>query len=196
MKPSNAINGLVLSGGRSTRMSVEKGLISYHGKPQREFLFELLSQYCAKVLTSCKTPVQISSKLNPLPDRFEMEGPLNGILTAFELDSTNAWLVLPVDMPLIDTNVIDFLLLNRNPEKMATCFLDSTGEDPEPLFALWEPMAGEALMDYYARGGKSPREFLRTHDVALLTVPDAKYLININSSVELAAFLKSYMKTD
>jgi molybdenum cofactor guanylyltransferase len=196
MKRTNAINGLVLSGGKSTRMNTEKGLISYHGKPQREFLFELLSQFCTKVFTSCKMVAKIPGKFNPLPDRFEREGPLNGILTAFEMDSKKAWLVLPVDMPMIDTDVINFLLLNRNPEKIATCFLDSNGENPEPLFAIWEPKAWGALKNYYVGGGESPREFLSLHDAALLTIPDAKYLININSPSQLDAFLKSYMKTD
>ncbi|MFT5737968.1 MAG: molybdopterin-guanine dinucleotide biosynthesis protein A, partial [Maribacter sp.] len=36
---SNAkIYGLVLAGGKSTRMGVDKGLITYHGLPQRDYL--------------------------------------------------------------------------------------------------------------------------------------------------------------
>jgi hypothetical protein len=36
----------------------------------------------------------IPAELNPLPDAYEIEGPLNGILSAFKLDAAAPWLVI------------------------------------------------------------------------------------------------------
>jgi len=179
------IYGLILSGGKSQRMGHDKALIAYHGKPQREYLFELLEPFCHQVFTSCKSSDNIPQVLNPLPDQYDFKSPLNGILTAFALAGDRAWLTVPVDMPMIDEDVITYILHHRNPEKTATCFYDSEGKLPEPLFTVWEPQAGKKLLAYYLGGGISPREFLVNEDINLLHAPHPKYLININSPSDL-----------
>lgn len=190
------INGLILSGGKSQRMGHDKALISYHGKPQREYLVELLKPFCHQVFTSCKVSDGVPEVLNPLPDQYDMDTPLNGILTAFTVETDRAWLTVPVDMPMIDADCIRYLLQHRNPEKVATCFYDSEGKLPEPLLTLWEPVAGKKLLAFFSGGGISPREFLMQEEINLLQSPHPKYLINVNSPADLERIVKSYIGTD
>jgi len=44
--------GLVLSGGKSTRMKKDKSTLEYYGKTQTQFCYELLSRYCTQVFIS------------------------------------------------------------------------------------------------------------------------------------------------
>jgi molybdenum cofactor guanylyltransferase len=188
----SSINGLILAGGKSSRMGTDKSLISFHGKPQREYLLELLSGYCEKVFLSCKDNDQnIPSIFNPISDNYTIQSPLNGILSAFDHDANVAWLTVPVDMPLIDSKTIAYLISNRAPDKMATCFIDSEGKNPEPLLTLWEPACYQSLKHFNDSGKFSPRDFLRQSDVNLLSIPDQKMLTNINSKDELSSFLKT-----
>lgn len=173
--------GLVLAGGRSTRMRHDKGLINYHGKPQREFLFDLLNRYCDQVFTSCRKQQSISSSLHPIPDTFNFEGPLNGIMSAFELYPNFAWLAVAVDMPFINQEVLQLLLLNRDESKVATCFSDSEGKLPEPLLTIWEPSAFPLLKLFVEAGGISPREFLIANNCNKLMHTNSKIHININT---------------
>ena len=46
--------GLVLSGGRSTRMGKDKGLINYHGIPQRDYIYNLLNEVCDETYMSIR----------------------------------------------------------------------------------------------------------------------------------------------
>ena len=46
------VDGLVLIGGRSTRMGQDKSQLVYHEKPQREYLTDLLRPYCDTVYWS------------------------------------------------------------------------------------------------------------------------------------------------
>jgi molybdopterin-guanine dinucleotide biosynthesis protein A len=184
-----AIYGLVLAGGRSSRMGRDKGLIVYNDKPQREYIADLLRKFCAQVYVSCKTREYIPAELNPLPDQFELESPLNGILSAFRKNDTVAWLTVPVDMPYVDEAALAYLLNHRDTNKMATCFVDSDGKHPEPLLALWEARAAAPLKKYYESGGISPREFLKQQNILLLKPPDKRIYQNINTPDELNDFL-------
>ncbi len=182
------IKGLILAGGKSSRMGYDKSLINYHGKPQREFLFDLLSRFCTEVYVSCKSEEDVPQQFNPLPDQYDIETPLNGILSAFSKDPSSAWLALAVDMPFIDSATLQFLVSNRGADKVATCFLDSDGKNPEPLLTLWESTAFPLLQSFYKAGNISPRSFLMQHDVQILSVPDKNVLMNINSNDELNRF--------
>jgi molybdenum cofactor guanylyltransferase len=183
------IFGLILSGGRSLRMGQDKGLISYYGKPQREHLHDILLTICDQVYLSCKSSEDVPATLYPLIDRYNLNSPLNGIISAFEYRPDVAWLTVPVDMPMIDNQTIQFLIANREQKSVATCFVDSDGEKPEPLFALWEPHAFSALQSFYASGEFSPRKFLMDHTAKLLAPPSKNFYQNINTPEELQQFL-------
>jgi molybdopterin-guanine dinucleotide biosynthesis protein A len=160
-------------------MGRDKSLIVYHDVPQRDYLFGLLARHCAKVFTSCRQDQQVPPGLNPVFDCFDIPGPLNGILSAFEKEETS-WLVVAVDMPFVDDNVLESIVSNRDKTKLATCFYNPETQLPEPLLTLWEKDAHVFLKKFAAAGNISPREFLRTHPVSMIQPPDPKALVNIN----------------
>ena len=165
--------GLVLSGGKSTRMGKDKSLIAYHeGKPQRQYVFDLLSDCCENVFTSCRKEQEIPKPLNPLPDRYDFGGPINGILSAFALHPDKAWLVVAVDMPNITSQTLLTLLSQRDPNRLATCFLHPLENAPEPLLTLWEPAAFPLLLENAREGNISPRSCLRSSEVKHKAVED------------------------
>jgi molybdopterin-guanine dinucleotide biosynthesis protein A len=188
---TRTLNGLILAGGKSLRMGHDKSLIEYYNVSQREYLFNMLKNFCAAVFTSCKITHTVPVRFNPLPDKYDFESPLNGILTAFSHDSIAAWLTVPIDMPLIDVEVIAYLLTKRDSSKVATCFYDSEGKNPEPLIAIWEPRAHQLLLNFYHEGKVSPRDFLKQHDTRIIEIPDRNALANINSKEDLEKFKAS-----
>lgn len=183
------ITGLILSGGKSSRMHVDKDLIIYHGKPQREYLTDLLHIFCKDVFVSCRKE-QASSIKNSISDHFDLNSPLNGILSAFHFDPEATWLTVPIDMPNIDKKVIEYLLKHRDTHKAATCFTDSDGEEPEPLLTLWEPKSKPMLFDFFNSGGYSVKKFMQENDVNIIPCPHREWLVNINTEEELNKYLK------
>src|SRR5574338_179742 len=96
---SAGINGLVLSGGFSSRMGEEKGLIRYHGFPQYQYAMQLLRQYCHRVYLACRPEQQhLFPGINIITDkdRYAGHGPISGILSAFDFKHGD-WLVLACD---------------------------------------------------------------------------------------------------
>lgn len=182
------INGLVLCGGKSTRMGRDKSEISYHGKSQRDYLTTILKPFCTQVFISAPTGTKQTE--TTIPDHFALDSPLNGILSAFHFDPLAAWLIVAVDMPNIDSTAVEYLIKNRDGHKTATCFLDSDGENPEPLFTIWEPKAKPLLFDFFNHGEVSPKKFLLENDVLVIKAPSLNWLINVNTEGELAQYLK------
>lgn len=180
---ANKPNGLVLTGGRSTRMGQDKSRLTYHGRPQREHLTDLLRPYCYTVFWSVNAgqAAELPGSEQPLiVDLFDWPGPLNGILSALRYDSAAAWLVVACDMPLLTAHSFDALAAGRDPARLATVFYDSDGQLPEPLLGIYEPAFGPVMGRAIAEGQYSPRQLLQQNDVQLLAAPDVWELTNIN----------------
>ena len=85
--PGKGIYGLVICGGKSSRMGMDKSMLNYHGKPQCYHMYEMLSLVCEKVFISCN-----EEQANKIIDGYQAlidlpcysnTGPIAGLLTAF-----------------------------------------------------------------------------------------------------------------
>ena len=178
--------GLVLTGGKSTRMGKDKSELNYHGKPQKEFIKKLLEQEGLKTYYS----VQRNNKQDDeIHDTFFNLGPFGGICSAFQKDPNSAWLVLATDLPFVDENLVKLLLEKRNPAKVATAVIGKGKQFPEPLITIYEPKAYPILLQYLAQGYSCPRKMLINSDVEIVEVED-NLIRNINTPEEYNAAIK------
>lgn len=195
MFPVPELNGLVLAGGRSTRMGHDKGLINWHGKPQREYMADLLKSYCREVFISCREDQQLAitdGGYTALTDNYTDLGPFGALLSAFELQENKAWLVVACDLPLLDKAHLDQLCAERNPVLMATAF-EGTDGVAEPLMTIWEPSAYPALLSCLATGYSSARSVLLKNEITVLKSTDQQALANVNSRDEADKIIKSFL---
>jgi molybdenum cofactor guanylyltransferase len=176
------VNCLILIGGKSSRMGTDKSLLNYHGKPQREYLFNLAQKFCKEVCFSCREEQKFSEKT--VIDKYAELGPISGILSAFAHDKNTAWLVLACDMPLINEKAFEILIKHRNIEKVATTFFNNENNAPDPLFTIYEPKAADLLLEYIKSGNKSPKMFLQNADIQLIKSEKNDFLKNINTKEE------------
>ena len=180
--------GLVLAGGKSTRMGQDKGAINYHGKPQRQFAYELLDKFCKKTFLSCRSD-QVKSFSEDFPiieDSFLGLGPFGAILSAFKKYPERAWLVIACDLPMLNKDSIQFLIKNRNASSIATTFHSPVTNFPEPLITIWEPKSYPILYQFLAQGYACPRKVLINSEITLLNAPNPQVLQNVNTPEERA----------
>ena len=185
--------GLVLSGGKSTRMGTDKGLITYHGMPQREYLYQLLDRVCDRTFISLRKEQEseVPFGFATIADEDKFKGPYNGLLSAHSKHPDVAWLVLACDLPLIDLLALQQLIAARDPNAAATAFAQKEDPLPEPLCAIWEAKALEESVQYLSNGnGTCPRKFLINNDNVKLVFPENEnVLLNANSEEEYKAAL-------
>jgi len=174
------VKGLVLTGGKSTRMGTDKTVLNYHGIPQKEFAKQLLQSKLAEVYYSVEKK---SKSNNEIHDVFLNLGPFGGICSAFQKDPNVAWFVLAADLPFVNDELIALVLKHRNPSKVATAIKGKNKEFPEPLITIYEPKAYAKLLQYLAQGYSCPRKMLINADVEVIEVDDT-FIRNINTPEE------------
>ncbi|HVN45361.1 MAG TPA: NTP transferase domain-containing protein [Steroidobacteraceae bacterium] len=185
--PVAPLLGLVLAGGRSTRMRTDKAALAYGGRNQLERAMELIAPHVGRAYVS----VRADQSAEPLRARFpqildlhENLGPIAGLLAAQARHPHAAWLVLACDLPLLDERTLAQLVRCRAPQRTATAYRSSHDGLPEPLCAIWEPRSAAPLAAYVAAGRQCPRRFLLSADIELLDEPNPRALDNINTPEE------------
>lgn len=186
VEQKKTIKGLILAGGKSTRMGTDKGQIDYHGEKQVDFLAKQLSEECDSVFVSLSSDQHNLYNIPAVVDSFGELGPLGGILSAFKEDCNAAWLTIAADLPMVNSQSIQYLLDKRDSRKIATCFIRSDSQFPDPLFTIWEPKAYLMLLKFIALGYSCPRKVLINADVNVIQIPDDKVLMNVNNPEQMA----------
>jgi len=181
------LNGLVLAGGKSTRMGFDKGAANWHGKQQRYYMADLLKNFCKEVFISGRPGQQ--QEIDPaylvIEDTFTGLGPYGAILSAFREQPDAAWLVIACDLPLMDDSTLRNLVAWRNSSSVATAYHSPVNDFPEPLIAIWEPKSYPVLLSFLAQGYSCPRKVLINSDITLLNAPQQEALTNVNTPEEL-----------
>ncbi|MEN8966136.1 MAG: molybdenum cofactor guanylyltransferase [Polaribacter sp.] len=184
------IKGLVLVGGKSTRMGQDKSELDYFGKPQKEVAKELLENNNLKTFYSVE---KATNNVNEISDKFYNLGPFGGICSAFQKDPNSAWFVLATDLPFVNNKVIEFLLNHRNPSKVATAIKGKTKQFVEPLITIYEPKAYPILLQYLAQGYSCARKMLINSDVEIVEIDDG-LIRNVNTPEEFEMAIKEIVK--
>lgn len=178
------LKGLVLAGGKSTRMGFDKGTIDYHGKPQREHTADLLSNVCEETFISINKEIETNYPI--INDTFLDLGPYGGILSAFRQDPNSAWFTVATDVPLLNESTLKELAEKRDLSKMATCFHNPETNFPEPLITIWEPRAYPQLLHFLTLGYSCARKALINSDIKEVQLENPVVLENANNPDEMA----------
>jgi molybdenum cofactor guanylyltransferase len=105
------VAGVVLAGGKSSRMGANKALLPYLGKPMIEHIMNILrGAGCAEVFISGIVP-----GYEGIADEAPFEGPalaINSLLAHFR-GKYDAVLFMPVDMPLMTPEALKQLLFTQ-----------------------------------------------------------------------------------
>jgi len=184
--------GLVLAGGRSTRMQRDKATLEVGGETQLARAVRLVGEHVEETFVSVRADQCSEAERARWPqvvDRLADVGPAAGILAALETRPDHAWLVVAVDLPLLDAATLGRLVAQRDPALLATAYRSPDDGLPEPLCAIWEPASREPLASFLAGGRSCPRKFLLMHAARLLDLAAPDALANVNTPADYAAVL-------
>lgn len=145
---------LLLAGGKSARMGVNKAELSYEG---RTFLEHMLDKAQGLGIQKFYISGYDSPRedVRTVWDHYENRGPLGGLHACMKAIDTPYCLVLPVDAPKLPQNILEALLHrheNRTDEKV---LIWEHGVRQEPLIAVY-PTAMAATIEELIREQAAP----------------------------------------
>jgi molybdopterin-guanine dinucleotide biosynthesis protein A len=140
--PSPALAGVVLCGGRSVRMGIDKATIEVGGTTLLDRAIARLTEVCDPVLIA---PGGLALGVDPrslVHDALPGAGPLAGIAAALRQSPHPLLAVVAVDMLWLDPRLLGFLAARIGDRDVAVC---ETERGAEPLHAVYARSALPAI---------------------------------------------------
>ena len=186
MKLRNDIVGVILAGGKSSRMGRDKALLELKGMSFIKNIADELQKVFTKVIiVSDRTEAYKFLGLRIYEDIFKNCGPLAGIHSAFIHSRSKVIFVVSTDMPLINSKIIKYILdLSFSNEAIVYSIHNTI----QPLFGIYNRTCFSVLEeDHLRRKQYSVVQFLNDIDSIIIPVPAsplcdiARMLVNVNT---------------
>jgi len=132
-----AITGIILAGGKSERMGTDKGLLLFKGKPFISHIYEALKPIVGEnIVVVSSNEAYDKLRYNRIEDLIADKGPVGGLYTALKQSKTKLNLVLSVDVPMVTTELLEWLLKNHDESYLMTQV--KSLDKASPLIAVYD----------------------------------------------------------
>jgi molybdenum cofactor guanylyltransferase len=186
----NDLTGIILSGGKSSRLGEEKGLAGFNGKPLVSYAIDVLKPLCGKLVISANNQLKEYAKFGYeiVQDEFKGIGPMGGILTCLKKSESRFNLILSCDTPFVSTALFDYLLKEAEHYQIVVPSHDGF---IEPLCAIYATNVLWELQHSVESGNFKMHDFFKKADLKAIDItPDLPFysddlFVNINTPKEL-----------
>ena len=186
--PREAVTGVVLAGGRGTRMGgADKGLVEVGGRPMVEHVLAVVQRQAGAVAINANRSADRYARYGHpvIADRLDgFQGPLAGMASALEAAATEFVLVVPCDSPLLDP-ALGPRLHAALAEREADIAVAHDGERMHPVFVLLRRSVRSGLEAFLARGERKIDRWFeeeKTEVVDFSDLPDM--FLNVNREAD------------
>jgi molybdopterin-guanine dinucleotide biosynthesis protein A len=191
--PRGDITGLILAGGRATRMGgADKGLQKFRGVPLALFTLMRLQAQVGQIMINANRNLAAYDAMGVpvLPDVLpDFPGPLAGFLAGLEQCESPFLLTVPCDTPLFPDNLASRLagaLEQHDAEiAMASAPEEDGRQRTQPVFCLLRRELMESLVRFTHEGGRKIDKWTAQHRTVEVPFADARAFFNANTLEEL-----------
>jgi len=190
--PAHDITGLILAGGRGSRMGgVDKGLQNHQGMPMAMHALLRLGPQVGQLMINANRNLGAYESMgvpvwpDALPD---YPGPLAGFLAGLEHCETPFLVTVPCDTPGFPADLVERLAaaLEANDAEIA---MAATREGDrlqvQPVFCLMKAALMESLVRFTQQGERKIDRWTAQHRCVEVPFDDAQAFFNANTLAEL-----------
>jgi len=188
MSINNKLYGLVICGGNSSRMGVDKSLLVYADKPQRYHVYLMMEGLCDRVFISCNTE-QLKTMDESYPCIVDLPaytgiGPIAALLSAFAQFPGADFLVAGCDYPFLKRDNLDEFMNSIDKSGIAASFYNNTGKLYEPMLAWYSYRSAEILKGMFDEKEYSLQHFLKKNNAGKFYPVDEKVIKSVDTLIE------------
>lgn len=183
--------GLVICGGKSSRMGTDKSQVSYHQKEQRYHVYEMLQPLVEKVFLCCNN-MQATSIQAPYLHLIDHEccnniGPMGALLSAYKAFPGKNFVVVGCDYPFLSQTTLNIFVSNIVNKKQPVAFYNETVDFYEPLLAFYSALNIDGIKKIFADGNYSLQYFLRQQQAHRFTDFEPVEIKSVDTIEEMEA---------
>ncbi|MCI1680426.1 MAG: molybdenum cofactor guanylyltransferase MobA [Ewingella americana] len=184
------ITGVILAGGRSTRMGQDKGVISAAGKMLFEHIADRLRPMVGEILINSNQNASIYGQhFNVVPDiTQDYAGPLAGMLAGLKAINTEWALFVPCDVPSFPLDLAKQFVAHSS-QHSAVYARDALRD--HPTLCLLNKNIVPALESYLAQGERKVMLFLKQINALPVEFNDPQAFANLNTPADVALWEKT-----
>jgi len=180
------ITGIILAGGKSSRMGQDKGLLHLKGKHLIEYSIDALSPICSEIIIVANIEGYTKFGLKVVNDIFSDKGPMGGIYTGLFHSKTEVNLVLSSDTPFVTTDYLKWLITNHSSSITFSAWENKT----HPLFSVFDKSTLELLNEQIKKNelklmSLQTREEVQVVNAKENPIFEERIFTNLNTQTEL-----------
>lgn len=184
------MTGLVLAGGRATRMGGEdKGLLEVAGRPMIAYVIDALRPQVARIIVNANRNTERYARFGVpvLGDHLAgFQGPLAGMASGMAAADTEFVLTVPCDSPLVPGDLTG-RLVDALEASGALIAVAHDGRRQQPVFALLRTELLSDLKEYLASGERKIDRWFRLHRIVEADFSDrTQAFLNVNTPADRA----------
>lgn len=183
MVAKEKITGIILAGGKSSRMGTDKAMLSFNGKKLIEYSIALMKEVSDNQLISANNDAYRAFEIPVVPDNFQGIGPLAGIEAGLRFSQNRINLFAPCDTPFLNAELL--LKILSNIESYDAVVPVSKDGKIEPLTGFYSKEALPALTKQIDRGDFKIQNLLQIIHTKYILIDDIKLIKNINTPEDL-----------
>lgn len=180
------ITGIILAGGKSSRMGSDKGLLTVNGKMFVERVIDAMKPIVNDIIII----ISNNQKYNQfgyqrVADRIKDSGPLAGLYSGLHHSKTEYNLVLSCDIPMITTEVLK-KLIDTDYENYDVVQIQSEHKTM-PLIALYNKQCADKCLQLLQQGEKRLRVAVSQLNAKTILIESEldKFVRNVNTKEDL-----------
>ena len=179
------LSGIILAGGKSSRMGSDKALLLYNNKTFLEHVVCAIKPLVDDILIISNNKEHQVDDCSTIPDLILNSGPIAGVYTGLKHTKTENNLVLSCDIPLVQTSILELIIKNNEPDKDVVQIIDD--QNSMPLIALYKKRIAPYLLSELNKGERRLVKSINKLNKKNISVIKDQHncLININTVADL-----------
>lgn len=192
-----ADTAIILAGGRSQRMGIDKQKLEIDGLRVIDFIIDTCRQEFSQVLVVTNKPYLYDDRVQTIQDIYQGRGPMAGLHAGLKQASSSFSFLLACDMPYMNPSYLAYMRdqIQEGDQALVT----ETPPHIAPFHAFYSKDLIPAIEEFLDQGHGSLQKFLRkqgsihyiSEDKAREFSPSLTMFLNYNTMIEWKSFLKN-----
>ncbi|WP_412987717.1 molybdenum cofactor guanylyltransferase [Pontimicrobium sp. IMCC45349] len=172
------ITGIILAGGKSSRMGTDKGFLLLNKKPFVKYSIDALEPLVSEIIIVSDNEAYDAFGVKRVDDIMKDAGPIAGIYSGLVASKNEYNIILSCDIPLVNSNLLKKLVLAID-DISEIIQVESNGKSM-PLIAMYKKACKDIFKEVFDTGERRLRMAIKACNSKNITLETKEEVLTTN----------------